>query len=97
MIDLQATFEKFKDEHGKFGMIKGALHQRPDLCAFLLLDKLLPGGTDNICTWTLAFAIELDVDCKKLAEVATERDILTLVRCGVVFDDDTNGKLVISV
>ena len=33
----------------------------------------------------------------KLAEVATKRDILTLVRCGVRYDDDTNGKLVISV
>ena len=47
----------------------------------------------KVAEWISARAGEYS----KLAEVATKRDILTLVRCGVRYDDDTNGKLVISV
>jgi hypothetical protein len=31
--------------------------------------------------------IWLDVDCERLAEIATEVDILYLVRCGVRYDE----------
>lgn len=86
-IDLESTFEKFSNEYIKFERVEGKLGARPDLCAFNLLDRLVPGKTDIIS------AVEhdvfyLDIDLEKLAEVATEDDILLLVRCGVMYDGE---------
>lgn len=104
MIDLQAEFKAYKAEQGKFGMIKieDTPSNRPDLCAFLLLDSLLPyRGMIMLPGYKMIASahhdlIYLGIDCTALAEVATKHDILTLVRCGVHYDDDTNS-LVMSV
>jgi hypothetical protein len=91
MIDLEATFEKHNDEYMKFERVENKLHSRPDLCAFLLLDKLLPNeGRDMVCA-AAHDKIFLDADPEKLAEVATEEDILTLTRCGVRYDSGTGS------
>lgn len=91
MIDIEATFEKHDNEFLKFNMVENKLNQRPDICAFLLLDRLLPNdGHDMVCA-AEHDEIFLDVDCDKLAEVATEYDIIMLTRCGVHYDSDTNG------
>lgn len=91
MIDLEETFEKYNDDYMEFGRVENKLHLRPDLCAFLLLDKLLPNyGRDIVCA-AEHDEIFLDADCEKLAEVATEEDILTLTRCGVHYDSDTDS------
>ena len=91
MIDLYATFEKHNDEHIKFERVENKLHSRPDICAFLLLDKLLPNDGRDIVSAASHDEIWLDVDCDKLAEVATDDDILMLVRCGVMFDSSTDS------
>lgn len=91
MIDLPETFDKYSDEYLRFERVENKLHPRPDLCAFLLLDKLLPNyGFDMICAATHD-EIFLDSDCNRLAELATEEDILTLTRCGVRYDSDTDS------
>ena len=91
MIDLILTFEKFDNEYLEFERVENKLHSRPDLCAFLLLDKLLPkAGRDMVCA-AEHDEFFLDVDCKKLAEVATENDILTLRRCGVRYDSSVDS------
>lgn len=90
MIDLKETFEKFNDDYIKFKRVANPLHHRPDICAFLLLDKLVPGNGDMVAA-AEHDEIYLDTDCDKLAEVATEDDILTLVRCGVRYDRETSG------
>lgn len=91
MIDLDATFEKHNDDYMKFDRVENKLHSRPDLCAFLLLDKLMPNaGRDMVCAAAHDKSF-LDADCEKLAEVATEADILTLTRCGVRYDNDTDS------
>lgn len=82
MLDLKATFKKLGDEHGKFDRIENPPTARPDLCAFLLLDRLVPGDTD-IVSAAEHDEIYLATDCDKLAAAATEADVLTLVRCGV--------------
>lgn len=88
MLDLEETFEKYEDEYLEFDRVKNKLHPRPDLCAFLLLDKLLPNdGCDMVCG-AGHDEIYLDADTDKLAEVATEEDILTLTRCGVRYETD---------
>lgn len=84
-MNLEATFEKFEDEYGNFKLVADPLHARPDLCAFLLLDKLLPGNRDLISV-AEHDEIFLDVDIEALSRVASEQDILTLARCGVRLD-----------
>ena len=91
MIDLEATFEKYNDDYLEFERVENKLHSRPDLCAFLLLDKLMPHeGRDMVCA-AAHDEIFLDADLEKLAEVATEDDILTLTRCGVHYDSETDS------
>ena len=87
MIDLAETFEKYADEYIKFDRVENPAHARPDICAFIVLDQLLPNaGRDMVCA-AEHDEIWLDVDCEKLAEVATDADILLLTRCGVRYDD----------
>lgn len=50
MIDLKEAFNKHGDEYLKFERVENKLHSRHDLCAFLLLDRLLPReGRDMVC------------------------------------------------
>lgn len=91
MLDLKEIFDKYHDDFLKFGRVEGGPHSRPDLCAFLLLDRLLPNpGQDMVCA-AEHDEIFLDADCDRLSEVATEDDILMLVRCGVRYDEGTEG------
>lgn len=86
MIDINAAFKKHNDEYIKFERVENKLHARPDICAFLLLDRLMPcAGKDMVCA-AEHDEIFLAVDCEKLAEVATDDDILMLSRCGVRYD-----------
>lgn len=90
-IDVEATFEKYDDanEYLEFKRIpeERRLHARPDLCAFLLLDKLCPGDRDMVSAGEHD-VIFPDVDVEELAKVATEEDILTLIRCGVHYSSE---------
>lgn len=91
MVDLNDAFEKFCDDHGKFYLIESKLHSRPDLCAFLLLDKLVPCVGKGMVSAAMSDEIYLDVDCNMLADAATEDDIRTLRRCGVRYDEDNES------
>lgn len=90
MIDVAATFEKYEEaEYLKDERITDeCATKRPDIRAFLLLDKLLPDTRDMI-SLARHDEIFLDVDLEQLALVATEEDILYLVRCGVRLDEDS--------
>lgn len=91
MIDLNEAFERHNDEFLKFELVENKLHSRPDLCAFLLLDKLIPSDSRDMVCAAEHDQIFLDTDCGKLAEMATEDDIITLTRCGVFYEDDTDS------
>lgn len=84
---MKERFDKFSEEYAKFENIQMPLNLRPDLCAFLLLDKLCPGNTD-IVSAVEHDVIFLDVDMERLAAVASDEDIKTLVRCGVRCEGD---------
>lgn len=79
MIDLAAEFEKHHDVFLDCRDISG----RPDLHAFNLLDRLLPGSKRNMVASAEHDEIWLDIDCGELAKVATSPDVEILVRCGV--------------
>jgi hypothetical protein len=86
MLDLREAFERHNANYGEFDLIKNPLHPRPDLCAFILLDKLVPKPGRDMVTAAEHDEIYLVTDCDQLAAVATDDDILMLVRCGVRYD-----------
>lgn len=85
MINVEELFDKYDEEYLEFERIEDPLHPRPDVCAFLLLHRLLPKNRDMVSA-AEHDKIWLDVDPEALAEVATEEDIRTLVRCGVMYE-----------
>ena len=87
MIDIEKSFEKYSDEYLEFERVENKLSLRPDLCAFLLLDKLLPEPGKSIIGAVEHDEVYFNVDGDKLEEVASDDDILTLVRCGVRYDE----------
>lgn len=89
-IDLHETFEKFNDEYLKFERINEPLNQRPDICAFLYLDKLFPAKRD-IVTASEHDEFFLDIDCEEFAKIATDEQVIYLLRCGVHYDSDTDS------
>lgn len=87
MIDLKEAFNAAEAEFLKFERIEKPLHPRPDLCAFLRLHELLPVDKPRDMVAAAEHdEIFLDCDCDKLAQVATQEDIVYLHRCGVRFD-----------
>ena len=95
MINIESTFEKYESEYRKFDRVENKLNAKPDLCAFLLLDRLVPDDPDDdeyymVCS-VVDGTIYLDTDCQRLAEVAMDTDIRTLIRCGVLYDSDTDS------
>ena len=86
--------EKNHSEYLRFENVKNPMSKRPDLHAFLLLDRLAPTTTPPGRTWGEDMVdsaghdqIWLSADPEKVAEVATDEDLLDLIRCGVMFDD----------
>lgn len=82
-----------QDEPSIFDFEKadGKLHERKDLCAFLLLDKLCPvkkGDDTDMVAAAEHDQIYLEVEPEDLAKAATRDDILLLKKCGVFYDDE---------
>lgn len=84
MLNIEQAFERVRG-CGGFDRVDNPLHLRPDICAFLLLDKLVP-GTREMTTPGEEREILLGTDCGKLSAVATLDDIRVLACCGVHYD-----------
>lgn len=80
------------DEFLKFDRVAVKLSGRPDLHAFLLLDKLVPGNRDLICG-AGHDEFYIGVEPEELTKVASEEELIDLHRCGVRCDPD-NGLCV---
>lgn len=83
-------YEKHEDEFLKFDRVQNKTSGRADLHAFNLIDKLVPGKTDMVSAAAHA-EIWLDVSPDELAKVATEEQIIDLIRCGVRYDRSTDS------
>ena len=90
MINIKEIFEKYEDKYLKFEEIKNKSSNRPDLHAFILLDILVPGKFD-IVSCAAHDEFWLEVTPEQLAKVATEKDILDLIKCGIRYDDDVES------
>lgn len=94
--ELEAAFDANEDIHSKFdGVLDDRrLSNRPDLCAFLLLDRLVPRqqpGYRDIVAGAEHDIIYLSVSLEDLAAVATADDVTTLRRCGVFVDTEADS------
>jgi hypothetical protein len=89
-VHQEEMFEEFEDEFLKFERITEKLSQRPDIHAFILLDKLVP-GKGGIIGGASHDLIGLDVDPEQLLKVATKDQLRDLHRCGVRYDSDVGG------
>lgn len=84
-------YDKYSDgEFLKFDRVQNKTSQRPDLHAFTLLDKLVPGNRDLVSA-AEHDEIWLSVQPEELAKVATEEQIVELIRCGVRYDQTSEG------
>lgn len=85
--DLAKFFEDhMEDQLG--GTVTGTpalITKCKDIIAFLLLDKLVPGHVRMLAAADHDIVF-LSVDPHKVNEVATNDELLTLIRCGVLFD-----------
>ena len=89
ITQLQALFEKHDDEYLKFDRIEKKSTQRPDLHAFILIDKIL-GDYDNqldIISGAEHDEIFLEADMEELARLITEEQVIELIRCGVRYTE----------
>lgn len=87
MLNLEELFKKHEDEYGRFKYIKRPPSRRADVTAFIILDRLVPAylGRD-IISYAAHDEIFLDIEPDELAKVATEEDIISLIRCGVRYN-----------
>lgn len=88
-IKIINLFKKHDDEYRKFDRVKNPLSTRRDLACFLLLDKLFHKDED-IIEFAEHDEIILSIPLEKLAMVVTEEDIVTLIRCGIIIDENEN-------
>lgn len=90
MLDLHETFEKFDKEFCEFERIDNPPNKRRDLCAMIMMDRLVPGSA-RILESAEHDEVYFSIDTSELAEVATENDIRDLIRCGVRIGSDYAG------
>lgn len=91
---------ELEDEFLKFERIESPLHPCPDICGFMLLDKLCPtywrsaewkSKRQGIVSGAGHDQIWLATDVEKLAEACTKEDVRTLLRCGIMYDSDSDS------
>lgn len=85
-MNIQKFFKDNHEAYSKFEDVQNKLSNRPDLNAFMLLDKLVP-STHDIISASEHDEFFLDVDMELLAKVANENDLLDLIRCGVRYSE----------
>lgn len=86
LIEIEELFKKHEGEHNKFERIENQPSNRPDLCAFIYLDKILPVTTiRDIVSCAEHDKIYLNFHLDEIKKFS-EEDVLYLMRCGISFD-----------
>lgn len=87
MLNIAEEFEKYDDEFLNFELIENPMHPCPDVCAFLMLNKIAPMQPGRKMISASAHdEYYLDIDIEKLAENATTEQIRDLHRCGIRYE-----------
>jgi hypothetical protein len=69
MLNLEDAFNKFENEWMNFDHIESPPSHRPELCALMLLDRLVP-GSGGVLDMTMNHEIEICIDMERFAAVA---------------------------
>lgn len=85
---MEELFDQYsdEDEYLKFEKVENKLSQRSDLHAFILFDKLMPVSKSDIIGSSEHDEFYLSIEPEEFAKVATDENILELVRCGVMYN-----------
>lgn len=83
MKDINALFEQAEGEYLEFQRVKTKLSPRRDLCAFLLLDSLVPSSENMIEAHDDNLFFGIDVASLARSSI-TDEQVIDLVRCGVI-------------
>lgn len=86
-MDKENPFDKYSDEYLHFERVEKKRSNRPDMHAFLLLNQIVPGTRDMISA-AEHDEIYLSIDVDDLLAIASDAQILELVRCGVRLDEE---------
>ncbi len=89
ITQLKELFKKYGTEHNKFDRVENKYSKRPDLHAFILIDKILANSEEqyDIISGATHDEIYLNADVEELARLITEEQVIELIRCGVRFTE----------
>lgn len=91
--ERSGLFAEFDDDFLKFEKVKEKLSKRPDLHAFILLDKLVPGKNDLISA-AEHDEYYLSIEPDELRKAATKDQLRDLHRCGIRHDEGNDSLCV---
>lgn len=97
--------EHLNDQYGEFHLVEPKFATRPDLHAFIILDKLAPsipteherGSGEKYLMYSDIIAcaehdeVYLDFHDEDLNDKITIEMALDLYRCGIIYDEDNGG------
>ena len=85
-MNIRELFEKHEGEHRHFERVVNKLSQRPDIHAFILLDRICPDPDRDIISSAEHDKIWLEPDLDDVNTEASEENVIELIRCGVLLD-----------
>jgi len=85
--EIEKLFEKHEKENKNFERIENPPSNHPDLCAFLLLDKLFPAKQGKIISSNDNYGICLSFSPEEITTIS-EEDVVYLNRCGVFLNSE---------
>lgn len=85
---FERRIQQFEDDFLKFDGVESKFSTRPDLHAFIFLDRLLPETDRDIVCSAGHDQIWLDVSVEILNPLITDDELRDLVRCGIMYDTD---------
>lgn len=88
-MTLAEMFKVCDIDYLEFDMVEKKLSQRPDIHAFMLLDRLQPGSF-NMISAAEHDEFTLSIDCDELGKVVTLDQVRDLYRCGVRYSEEYN-------
>lgn len=92
MIDVKELFEKHNEEFLKFDRINEPLSSCPDLCAMMYMMNFLTMKQrerhNDIISCSEHDEIFFSIDVDYFSEIASESDVIYLIRCGVRYSEE---------
>jgi len=83
-------FEVNQDDYAEYGKVEGLKAAQKETHAFNLLDSLDPGHTDAMRNYS-DDRVWLEFNADIVVKTITEKQVITLIFCGVSYDEDHNS------